>query len=99
MAKKPNFAERFCNGANDMCATGKSPKSWKNFDSLMLLKDPANYQEGEETILKNFRPIALSNVSYKTFTTMLSNRITEWLKINQGVQWSQRAIFNRWRQG
>ena len=95
ISKVANFPQRFLSGIHKICATFQILRAWKSCDSLLLFKKPNKYHKGEESVLKNFRPIALSNVSYKTFTSMLSNRLTKWLKANEGIAWSQRAVFNR----
>ena len=61
---------------------------------IMKIK-PEDYHPGDEKILKKFRPIALSNVAYKTTTAIIAKRLSRWLQENHGIGWTQRAIFNR----
>ena len=94
MNKISNVHQRFLDGVHGICGTQKVPSSWKTYNTLLLFKKPKDYNPGEEEILKKFRPIAPSNVGYKVFASMLGTRLIKWLQLNNGVQWSQRAIFN-----
>ena len=78
-----------------MMTHGTSPNAWKCYKSLLLFKKPEDYHSGDEKILKKFRPIALSNVAYKTTTAIIAKRLSRWLQENHGIGWTQRAIFNR----
>ncbi len=93
--KVPHIYEKFAWGLNEMRHSGATPQGWKAYKSLLLFKKPEEYQAGEERLLNKFRPIALSNVSYKLTTSILAKRLSKWLESNAGIGWTQRAIFNR----
>ena len=90
-----NFPEDFVRGLHWMATNGSTPDSWKVFNSMMLFKKPDDFKPGQEKVLKNFRPIALSNVSYKLLASALCKRLTKWLSMNKGISYSQRAVFGR----
>ena len=95
LAKIPQFSEKFLEGIHMMAATGVTPESWKSYKSMMLFKKPDNFKQGEDKILKNFRPITLSNTTYKLLTAILCRRLSAWLEKNKGISYSQRAVFSR----
>ena len=95
LAKQKNFAKNFVEGLHQMAATAITPDSWRSYNSMLLFKKPDEYVPGQETILKNFRPIALSNTSYKILTATLCKRLSKWLERNKGISFSQRAVFSR----
>ena len=48
-----------------------------------------------DKVLKNFRPIALSNMTYKFLMSMICKRLSSWLERNNGISHGQRAVFSR----
>ena len=78
-----------------MKATVITPDSWRSYNLMLLFKKPEEYVTGQETNLKNFRPIALSNTSYELLTATLCKRLSKWLVRNKGISSSQRAVFTR----
>ena len=95
LAQLRGFVPAFTSGLHQLAASGTTPDSWRNYKSLLLFKKPKEFQEGMDMVLKNFRPIALSNVTYKLLTSMLSKRMSSWLEKNEGVSHGQRAAFSR----
>ena len=93
--KVRNFSADFVKGVHWMATNGATPECWKDFNSMMLFKKPDDFQPGQERVLKNFRPIALSNVTYKTLASAMCKRLTKWLAENKGISYSQRAVFGR----
>ncbi len=93
--KVPNIHESFAWGLDRMRAIGVTPLVWKSYKSLLLFKKPEEYQKGDEKTLKKFRPIALSNVSYKIATSILAKRLSKWIEVNSAISWMQRATFSR----
>ena len=83
--KVPHIYENFAWGLNEMRHSGATPQGWKAYKSLLLFKKPEEYQAGEERLLNKFRPIALSNVSYKLTTSILAKRLSKWLESNAGI--------------
>ena len=71
VGKKKKFADAFVQGLHWMAANGVTPESWKEYNSMMLFKKPDVFEPGQEKVMKNFRPIALSNVSYKLLASTL----------------------------
>ena len=90
-----NFSSDFVKGVLLMATNGATPECWKEFNSMMLFKKPDEFQPGQERDLKNFRPIALPNATYKTLASAMCKRLTKWLAENKGISYSQRAVFGR----
>ena len=78
-----------------MAAKGETPDAWRRYNTMLLYKKPDEHTPGKEKVLKNFRPIALSNCSYKVLAAILCKRLTKWLEANKGISYSQRAVFSR----
>ena len=95
LSKIDNFVPRFLQLLHRMAAIGETPDVWRRYNTMLLFKKPSEYLPGQEKVLKNFRPIALSNVSYKLLAAILSKRLTKWLEANKGISHSQRAVFSR----
>ena len=95
LGRKEVFAATFVEGVHWMATNGTTPESWKRYNSLMLFKKPDEYVPGQNKVLKNFRPIALSKVRYKLLAVTLCKRLSKWLVINKGISYSQRAVFGR----
>ena len=93
--KEKDFAKRFTAGLHAMARSEVTPDGWKTYNSMLLFKKPEEFQPGDECELRCFRPIALSNVSYKLLTSMLCKRFSKWLEANKGVGFTQRAVFGR----
>ena len=93
--KDKDFAKKFVEGLHAMATMSITPDSWKSYNSLLLFKKPDEYKRGQEKELRCFRPIALSNVSYKVLTSILCKRLSKWLEMNKGVGFTQRAAFGR----
>ena len=77
LGRKKDFAAKFVEGVHWMATNGTTPESWKRYNSLMLFKKPDEYVPGQEKVLKNFRPLALSNVTYKLLAATLSKRLSK----------------------
>ena len=90
-----DFVSNFLKGVHAMAGSGRTPLAWKHYNSLLLFKKLNDYAPGMEKHLKNFRPIALSNVSYKLLTSVIAKRLSKWLDVNKGISFGQRAVFSR----
>ena len=95
LSKIDNFVPRFLELLHRMAAIGETPDVWRRYNTMLLFKKPSEYVPGQEKVLKNFRPIALSNVSYKLLAAILCKRLSKWLEANKGISYSQRAVFSR----
>uniref|UniRef100_A0A803TUI3 Reverse transcriptase domain-containing protein n=1 Tax=Anolis carolinensis TaxID=28377 RepID=A0A803TUI3_ANOCA len=60
---------------NEVLQEKKIPESWTQAEIITIPKG-----KGDNTDIRNFRPISLLNSDYKIFTTILSNRFKEFLK-------------------
>ena len=90
-----DFPKMFLEGLHQIASFGKTPDCWRHYNSMLLFKKPDEFKKGQEEELKCFRPIALSNVSYKLLTSMLCKRMSNWLEKNNGISFGQRAAFSR----
>ena len=95
LTQQQGFAENFLQGVHSMAATGTTPVSWKQYNSLLLCKKPDEYDPTIPQTLKMFRPIALSNVTYKVLMSVITKRLSSWLQRNKGISFNQRAVFSR----
>ena len=59
---------------NAVLSTCKSPDSWRESNVWLIFK------AGDSTSVSNYRPITLSNVSYKLFMAILTRRLTALLE-------------------
>ena len=73
---------------NKIIETGKSPKSWKCFQTTLI---PKPNKESYENI-SNWRPIALSNSTYKIFTSLLADRLSNWINHHQILLPGQKGV-------
>lgn len=53
------------------------PSSWSKIIISMLFK------KGDDSVLDNYRPIALVNVLVKLFTQIIYNRLSQWAELNK----------------
>ena len=95
LTKIDNFVPQFLELLHLIATKGETPDVWRKYNTMLLLKKPDEYAPGKEKVLKNFRPIALSNVTYKILAAILCKRLTKWLETNKGISYSQRAVFSR----
>ena len=95
LAEIREFPRMFVEGLHQIASSGITPDDWRHYNIMMLFKKPDDFKNGQETILKCFRPIALSNVSYKLLTSVLCKRMSRWLETNNGISFGQRAAFSR----
>ena len=93
--REKDFAKNFTEGLHAMGYSSLTPSCWKSYNSMMLFKKPEEYKAGQEKELRCFRPIALSNVSYKLLASILYKRLSKWLEVNKGIGFCQRASFGR----
>ena len=93
--REKDFAKKFTEGLHAMGYSSLTPTCWKSYNSMMLFKKPEEYTAGQERELRYFRPIALSNVSYKLLASILYKRLSKWLEANKGIGFCQRAAFGR----
>ena len=95
LSKIENFSPQFLELLHRMAAKGETPDAWRRYNTMLPFKKPSEYVPGKEKVLKNFRPIALSNVPLKLLAAILCKRLTKWLEANKGISYSQRAVFSR----
>ena len=57
LARQTDFSKHFVEGLHQIAATSKTPNSWRAYNSMMLFKKPDEFVPGQESVLKNFRPI------------------------------------------
>ena len=67
---------------NDALMNGNIPEEWKESRTRLIPKK-------KKPTIKDFRPIALTNISYKIFMTLIKNRIEKHLSKNNLVKESQ----------
>ena len=99
LAQLKGFVPAFTSGLRQLAATGATPDRWRNYRNLLLFKNPHNFQEGMDQVLKNFCPIALSNVTHKLLTSMICQGLSSWLEGNNGISHAQRAFFQKRHHG
>ena len=60
---------------NQIIKSRKCPSGWRQFRTSLIPKpNKADYEQ-----VSNWRPIALSNSSYKVFTAILTDRLLQWV--------------------
>ena len=73
-----------------MWATGLTPTSWKTSMTVLL------HKKGEETDLKNYRPIGLLNTTYKLWTRVITAALQEYAE-HHGILSASQAGFRRFQ--
>ncbi|CAG9828027.1 unnamed protein product [Diabrotica balteata] len=61
-------------------APGNIPKEWNTANTILI------HKKGDNTDLKNYRPISLLSQLYKTFTKIITNRLTTKFDVYQPVE-------------
>ena len=64
-----------CNLFNKIIEQGSSPDSWRCFQTTLIPKPGKNSYSD----VSSWRPIALANSSYKLFTSILADRLNQWV--------------------
>ena len=72
---------------NKIIDLGRSPTGWKNFQTTLIPKPgKLSYRD-----ISSWRPIALANSSYKVFTSILCDRLTQWTNLHQIIHRGQKG--------
>ena len=75
LIKSKTCVEAMTRCFNNILTEGAIPEEWKESKTKMIPKN-------RKPTIKDFRPIALTNISYKIFMTIVKNRIENHLKRN-----------------
>ena len=69
-----------CHLFNTIILQNKMPDAWSTFQTILI---PKPDKGGQYKDITSWRPIALLCTSYKIFSSILSRRLTNWLKSNK----------------